>query len=139
MQDRPTIDELLAAIEGFLDAEIVPNVPGSRGYHARVAANTLRIVRRELKTQERDLRDEWAGLDPIIGTEPLPADLDSLRDALRERNTRLCQIIADPATSPESLKHVFALLRTVVDRKLAVTNPELLARQQTLDGDDSAK
>ncbi len=52
MQDRPSYDELLAAVEHFLDTEIVPNVPGSRGFHARVAANAIRIVRRELSSEE---------------------------------------------------------------------------------------
>ncbi|KKK50539.1 hypothetical protein LCGC14_3124020, partial [marine sediment metagenome] len=48
MQDRPTYDELLAAVERFLSQEIVPNTEGARRFHARVAANVLGIVRREL-------------------------------------------------------------------------------------------
>ena len=55
MQDRPTYDELLAAVEYFLDIEIVPNVPGARGFHARVAANAIRIVRRELELEDEQL------------------------------------------------------------------------------------
>ncbi|MCH7630069.1 MAG: hypothetical protein IH997_15375 [Proteobacteria bacterium] len=68
MQDRPTYDELLAAVEQFLDTEIVPNVPGSRGFHARVAANAIRIVRRELSNEEERLAAEWSGLDAILGS-----------------------------------------------------------------------
>ncbi len=67
MQDRPTIDELLAAVENFLDTEIVPNVPGATGFHGRVAANAIRIVRRELEREDAQLAAEWAGLDAILG------------------------------------------------------------------------
>ncbi len=55
MQDRPTYDELLAAVERFLSQEIVPNTEGARRFHARVAANVLGIVRRELEREEEQL------------------------------------------------------------------------------------
>ena len=45
MQDRPTYNELLEAIERFMDEEVVPNLEGARGFHARVAANAIRTVR----------------------------------------------------------------------------------------------
>ena len=41
MQDRPTYDELLAAVERFLSQEIVPNTEGARRFHARVAPNAV--------------------------------------------------------------------------------------------------
>ena len=72
MQDRPTIDELLAAVEYFLDTEIVPNVPGARGFHGRVAANAIRIVRRELEREDEALAAEWAGLDTLLGPASAP-------------------------------------------------------------------
>ena len=66
MQDRPTADELLAAIERFLEEEIVPNTPGSRGFHARVAANSIRILRRELEGGMRVGSDGTVGgLEPV--------------------------------------------------------------------------
>jgi hypothetical protein len=79
MQDRPSYDELLGAVERFLDDEIVPNVPGSRGFHARVAANAIRTIRRELDLQEDHLRAEWAGLDAMLSEEPLPGTLAGMR------------------------------------------------------------
>ena len=93
MQDRPTYDELLAAVEHFLDAEIVPNVPGSRGFHARVAANAIRIVRRELASEEGQLATEWSGLDGVLGPAERPVNRTELRSALRERNEALCELI----------------------------------------------
>ena len=62
MQDRPTYDELLAAMERFLEQEIMRNSEGARRFHARVAVNTLRIIRRELEGEEEHLAAEWAGL-----------------------------------------------------------------------------
>ena len=67
MQDRPSYDELLGAVERFLEQEIMPNVEGSRRFHARVAANVLRIVRRELEREEEQLAAEWAGLCELLG------------------------------------------------------------------------
>ena len=90
MQDRPTIDELLAAVEYFLDTEIVPNVPGARGFHGRVAANAIRIVRRELEREDEALAAEWAGLDSLLGPATPPIGRAQLRATLRERNEELC-------------------------------------------------
>jgi hypothetical protein len=127
MQDRPTYDELLAQVERFLDEEIVPNVEGSRGFHARVAANAIRIVRRELEHEDEQLASEWAGLDELLGSANRPANDAAMRDALRARNTELSERIrngkADGAVYRQQVvEHVH---RTVRD-KLAVSNPRWL-------------
>lgn len=44
---RPTAAELIAAVADFLDDD-VRAIGGQVGFHARVAANVLRIVEREL-------------------------------------------------------------------------------------------
>ena len=67
MQDRPTHDELLAAVERFLDDEIVAKSEGARRFHGRVAANVVRIVRRELEHEEEQLAREWASLQELLG------------------------------------------------------------------------
>ncbi len=55
MQDRPTFDELLAAVEGFLDDQVVARSEGALRYQGRVAANVIRIVRRELQLEDEGL------------------------------------------------------------------------------------
>ncbi|BBX35721.1 hypothetical protein MMAG44476_11224 [Mycolicibacterium mageritense DSM 44476 = CIP 104973] len=45
---RPTAAELVAAVAEFLDTEVRDTVGGAVGFHARVAANALRVVEREL-------------------------------------------------------------------------------------------
>ncbi len=129
MQDRPTYDELLAAVEHFLDTEIVPNVPGSRGFHARVAANAIRIVRRELSNEEEQLAAEWSGLDAVLGPAERPAGREELRAALRERNETLCALIRDgDADDGETARKVFEHVQRTVRDKLTVTDPALLER-----------
>ena len=131
MQDRPTCDELLAAVERFLDTEIVPNMPGSRGFHARVAANVIRIVRRELESQEEQLAAEWAGLDRLLGEQEPPAGQRALTETLRARNDDLCKRIrAGEADSGDYSDAVFAHVRGTVRAKLSVSDPALLERSQ---------
>ncbi len=129
MQDRPTYDELLAAVEHFLDTEIVPNVPGSRGFHARVAANAIRIVRRELSNEEEQLAAEWSGLDAVLGQAERPTGREELRSALRERNETLSALIRDgDADDGETARKVFEHVQRTVRDKLTVTDPALLER-----------
>src|SRR3990170_2556617 len=73
MQDRPSYDELLGAVERFLNEEIMPSAEGTRRFHARVATNVLRIVRRELEREEEQLAAEWAGLCELLGPAERPA------------------------------------------------------------------
>jgi aminoglycoside phosphotransferase (APT) family kinase protein len=45
---RPTAAELLDAVRGFLSDDVVPGTDGQLSFHARVAANVIGIVGREL-------------------------------------------------------------------------------------------
>jgi Domain of unknown function (DUF6285) len=143
MQDRPSIHELLAAVSRFLDEEIVPATQGRRQFLARVAANTLRIVDRELGTQERELYAEvqdWIRLFEVLqgtgGSGACEVDTSEMnlvgsasRDAeqarrwIRARNEDLSRQIQrgdfDQAGAGRAavLEHV----RRLVERKFAVT------------------
>lgn len=48
LHGRPTAAELVAAVAEFLETEVRENTSDSVNFHARVAANVLRIVEREL-------------------------------------------------------------------------------------------
>ena len=124
MQDRPSYDELLGAVERFLNEEIMPSVEGSRRFHARVAANVLGIVRRELEREEEQLAAEWAGLCELLGPAERPAERPALREVIGSHRAELCERIqrgdADAGGFREAvLEHV---RRTVRD-KLLVMNP----------------
>ena len=53
---RPTAAELVAAVADFLDSDVRESTEGQVSFHARVAANVLRTVEREL-TDDRATPD----------------------------------------------------------------------------------
>jgi ketosteroid isomerase-like protein len=55
---RPTAAELVAAVAEFLDADVRGATDGQVNFHARVAANVLRIVDRELAVDAAAVVDE---------------------------------------------------------------------------------
>ena len=127
MQDRPTFDELLAAVERFLDDEVVARTEGALRYQGRVAANVIRIIRRELERQDEQLASEWAGLDALLGAAERPASRADLRQALAARNEALCaRIRAGDADGGPLRDAVLAHVRRSVEDKLLVTNPAWL-------------
>ena len=78
MQDRPTIDELLEATAAFLREIAVPQLSGHASFHARVAANALDVVRREIELRPAAERDEHARLTALLHTEGSLAELNAL-------------------------------------------------------------
>lgn len=48
LHGRPTAAELVAAVADFLDGDVRDATTGQVNFHARVAANALRMVQREL-------------------------------------------------------------------------------------------
>jgi hypothetical protein len=128
MQDRPTIDELLRAVQQFLADEIVPATDGRRQFLARVAANALGLARRELASEGRHAESEWKGLDALLGEEPVPRDRAELAAAVARRNEALCARIragAFDADGPER-GALLAHVRATVRDKLEVTNQAYL-------------
>jgi len=128
VHDRPSVDELLRAVELLLDEQFVPTLDGARKYNARVASNVIKMVRRELQNEERQLDAEWRGLDVLLGAAERPRSLDALRQALRTRNEELAERIRDgDADAGEFRALVLAHVRDTVHAKLEVSNPEWLA------------
>ena len=76
--DRPSVDELLEAVEEFLRDHAMPNLPGHLSFHARVAANVVGIARREVAQSDQIEADQLQRLIGIMGHE------GSLRDLNRE-------------------------------------------------------
>ena len=124
MHDRPTVDELLRAVEMLLDEQLVPVLEGSRKYNARVARNVIRIVRRELQHEERQLDAEWRGLDLVLGAATRPQSLAATKQSLDERNTELSERIREgDADAGEFREIVLAHVRDTVHAKLEVSDP----------------
>lgn len=115
MQDRPTIDELLDAVEIFLREVAMEELTGQPRFHARVAANAIAIVRRELAEDESFGVSESERLAALVGAEGGRA----------EQNQRLAEMIRDGGAIDEA--GVLAHLRQTVQEKLAVANPRYRA------------
>src|SRR5208282_1935452 len=82
MQDRPTSVELLEAAADFVDRELVPTIEGARQFQARVVANVMRIVAREIKMEDPLVRSEVKALARLLGHDaPHLHSLDDLRTA----------------------------------------------------------
>ncbi len=60
---RPTAREILDAVRGFLTEDVMPGTTGRLSFHARVAANMLAIVERQLAQDTPEhIGDDWAAL-----------------------------------------------------------------------------
>jgi uncharacterized protein DUF6285 len=78
MQDPPTITELLEAAAAFLREVAVPQLSGHASFHARVAANALDIVKRELELRPAAERDEHTRLQALLHTDGSLEQLNAL-------------------------------------------------------------
>lgn len=126
MQDRPTLAELLEAVRGYLERDVIGALQGTAQFHARVAANVLAIAGRELALEPAHLDAEWQRLDGLLGPEPLPPPA-ALRSALRDRTAALCaRIRAGEADDGPRRAAIVAHVRATVGEKLAIANPKLV-------------
>jgi len=78
MQDPPTVTELLDATAAFLRDVAVPQLSGHASFHARVAANALDLIKRELELRPAAERNEHTRLQSLLHTEGSLDDLNAL-------------------------------------------------------------
>ena len=125
MQDRPDARELLAAVRAFLDEQVVPALDGTRQFHARVAANVLGIVGRELELGEAQLRAERDRLAALLGAGPADHGAGGeLAASVRALNAELAARIRRGDADTEPLRtRVLAHLRATAEERLAIANP----------------
>src|SRR5262249_21578603 len=134
MQDRPSVSELLRAVRGFLEDDLVPALEGRRRFHALVAANVLAIVERELGGEGAPAARQWDGGAPRSRRGPgtRPGGPSALPAGSRARGSRLVERIRSGEADVGDLAvRVRAHVRATVLEKLAVANPKYLegARQ----------
>lgn len=89
--DAPSIAEMVEAVREWIDSDVVGATEGRLRFHARVAANMLTMVERELELGEVQAAAHRARLDVlgVADTAELAArirsgDLDDRADELRE-------------------------------------------------------
>lgn len=101
---KPTAAELVAAVAEFLEGEVREETSGAVNFHARVAANVLRTV-------ERELLDDTADA-PRAALSLLGFDAES----------GLAAVIR-AGTFDERRDEVFPALRALVAHRLRVAHP----------------
>src|SRR5580658_1015215 len=67
MMDQPSMRELVEAVRNFLETRAMPELKGHTAFHARVAANALAIVVRQLDTGESSGDEERSRLKLLLG------------------------------------------------------------------------
>jgi hypothetical protein len=112
--DVPGAAALLQAVEEFLRAELLPVHEGRLGFHVRVAANALAIVRRQLELGEGQAAAHAERLASLGVTSEA-----ELAEAIR--SGRL----------DDRLDEVTAVVRATVADKLAVANPGYAAPEDS--------
>ena len=113
--DLPRVDELLESVSGYLRSEVVPAMDGRIGFLARVAANSLDIVGREMEMGAEARRLEADRLRILLGMDCLLGELrlllvEGLRDGIiamdadglvdHLRNTVVNQVLIDQPNYP---------------------------------------
>jgi hypothetical protein len=115
LQDRPAAPELLDAVAGFLEDDVAPLLDARLRFHARVAVNVLRIVRREWEVGAAQGSRQGELLAGLLGHEGEPAELWAL----------LAGAIRSGALDGRRAE-VVAVLREITALKLAIANPGYL-------------
>ncbi len=123
MQDRPTATELLDALTDFMRDRAAHARDRWERFQFQVAANSLGIVSRELQLDDGFIREEWRGLDALLGPEPIPSrGTDALRSRLLERNTQLAERIRHGDFDADDDALVQHLWETIVN-KVCIASP----------------
>jgi hypothetical protein len=125
VNDQPTAEVLLRAVEGFLEREVVPRLEGVPKFHARVAANVVAMVARELELEDAQVSAEWERLGALLHDRaPCPAGREARRQGLLARNESLVRAIDRGEADGGPLRaSVLEHLRLTVADKLAVARP----------------
>lgn len=127
MYDKPEAAELVAVVREFIERRAMPALEGHAAFHARVAANALAIVERQLVLGPEHEAAERARLHALLGED----DERSL-DAL---NRELCRRIRSGeigAHTPGLLAH----LRETTLAKLAVDQPRYSGYRRALEREE---
>lgn len=67
MQDQPSPSEVIGAVAAFLKTVVAAETAGATSFQARVAANALEMMKRELDTAPAEDAAELARLKALLG------------------------------------------------------------------------
>lgn len=112
MQDQPTPTEVLAAVARFLKETVAAETTGHTAFNARVAANALEMMGRQLELAPAAEAEEKARLETIL----------TIKGGLAELNAEFARRLADGALDPTAPLIADHLWTTTL-AKLAVDQP----------------
>jgi len=113
--------ELVDVVRAFIEQRAMPELKGHTAFHARVAANALGIVSRELKLGPAATLEEWKRLTTLLGNEGL----------LEELNRELCKKIREGTIDLET-KGLKEHLDLTTRDKVAIDQPTYSGLRQGL-------
>jgi len=117
--DQPSIRELVNAVREFLETRAMPELKGHTAFHARVAANALGIVLRELESGDVAAAEEKQRLVALLGHD----------GSLEELNREFCKLIREGALGLETPGLAAHLEKTTLD-KIAIDQPNYSGLRQ---------
>ena len=118
MQQPPTAAELLATVVEVLTDEVVPVLTGPVQHHARVAANLVAIVERELRLGADAATRERAAIAAL-----LDVDVGGTGDLATLRVRLAAELRGGMADDDTTNEHVWHTLMAVVRDDLAIAKP----------------
>ncbi len=110
--DQPSMRELVDAVREFLELRAMPELKGHTAFHARVAANALAIVARELEHAPECEHEELARLKGLLRHD----------GTLEELNRELCRRIRAGELTLAS-PGLTDLLELTIRDKVAIDQP----------------
>ena len=116
MNNPPSKEELITSIIEFIENDIIDELVGQKRFHAHVAKNSLQIILRQLKLEEKNNRFEKNRLKEI-----LKIDKD-----LNELNKILCQKIDTEEININDNDLIDHLFKTTME-KLSIDQPNYSA------------
>jgi hypothetical protein len=126
MHNTPTPDELLEVVARYLTEVAMPLLPPAAAFHARVAANAVNVVRRQVALAPAQEAAERARLAALLGTALAGTDA-----GLAQANQALSQAIAEGRVALDDPALLAHLWQTTLDR-LAVDQPGYASYQAEL-------
>lgn len=116
MNNPPSKEELITSIIEFIENDVIDELIGQKRFHAHVAKNSLQIVLRQLKVEEKNNQSEKSRLKEI-----LKIDKD-----LNEMNKILCQKIDNEKIDINNNDLIDHLFKTTME-KLSIDQPNYSA------------
>ena len=117
--DQPSVRELVEAVRQFLETKAMPELKGHTAFHARVAANALGIVLRELERGPAAAEAEHKRLVELVGSD----------GTLDELNRVLCTMIREGKVDLDTPGLAQHLERTTRD-KVTIDQPNYSGLKQ---------